>query len=268
MVTETHRLTAVPVAQRKLATEQAAALAFVAALVGAEILGELTSVVAGAAVDGVVLLVLLNAALLGLVRPASLLPPVLALVPLMRILSVALPMRQASQLSWYVLVGVPLLLGIALAARTVGHERPARRSRWATVPVQVIVAALGVPLGMVAYSTLHPAPIQPLTARGVVLATVVLFLFAALVEELIFRRLLQDVVVRLFGTAGVVLVSVLYAATFAGSLSARYVVLMGVVGLGFAFAVRWTGALWGAVAAHTLLLVGLLVVWPALGVPY
>ncbi len=266
MATESHRLALPAVDVRKLATEQAAAAAFVAAIAGAEILGELTSVVAGAAVDGLVLVVLLNAALLGLVRPASLLPPVLALVPLMRILSVALPLKQMSQLAWYPLVGVPLLLGIALAARTVGHEQPAPRSRWISVPVQLAVALLGIPLGAAAYSILHPAPIQPLTVRGIVLATVVLFLFAALVEELIFRRLLQDVIVRLFGTIGILFVSALYASTFAGSMSGAYIAFMGAVGLGFALTVRWTGGLWGVIVAHTFLLVGLLVVWPALGV--
>ncbi len=250
----------------KLETERVSAIAFVLAIAGAEVLGALVGVEAGAALDGVLLLVLINASVLGLVRPASLLPPILVLVPLLRILSVALPLRQVPQLAWYPLVGGPLLLGIVLAARTVGVPKPPRRSHWSGVLVQAGVALVGIPLGMAAYAILRPRALTSLTWHGVVLAGLLLLVFAALVEELLFRRLLQDVVVRLFGPAGLLLASVLYASTYAGSLSAEFALFMGGVGLAFALVVRRTGALWGVVVAHALLSLGLLVVWPAIGV--
>jgi membrane protease YdiL (CAAX protease family) len=256
----------VPRAAGKLGTERAWTIAFAFALAGAEVLGVLAGVSAGAAVDGAILLVLLNASVLGLVRPASLLAPTLALVPLLRILSVALPLRQVPQLAWYPLVGVPMLVAIALAAGTVGITRPAARLGRAGVPVQLVVGLAGVPLGAAAYAILRPPAIVAFTWPKVVLAALVLLVFAALVEELIFRRLLQDVVLRLFGLPGLLLSSGLYGAVYAGSLSVEFAAFMGGVGLLFALAARWTGALWGVVAAHTLLTVGLLVVWPAVGV--
>ena len=116
-----------------------------------------------------------------------------------------------------------------------------------------------------AYLILRPRPlVSPLTWHSLLLSTIVLLVFAALIEELIFRWLLQDVAVRLLGPPGLVLANALYASTYAGSLSAGFALFMGAVGLAFAVAVRRTGLLWGVVAAHALLDLGLLVIWPSL----
>ena len=245
--------------------ERTAAIMFAAAIAGAEIVGAVAGVVAGAVLDGLLLLALVNAPMLGFVRPASRLPVVLGLIPLLRIVSVALPLRQIPQLAWYPLVGAPVLLAVVLAARMVNISRASLRARRTGMAAQAAIAISGIPIGGVAYLILRPRPlVSPLTWHSLLLSTIVLLVFAALIEELIFRWLLQDVAVRLLGPPGLVLANALYASTYAGSLSAGFALFMGAVGLAFAVAVRGTGLLWGVVAAHALLDIGLLVIWPSL----
>ena len=123
---------------------------------------------------------------------------------------------------------------------------------------------MGAPLGVAAYEILTPAPlISPLTVPTVIGGSLLLIVFSAFPEEFIFRGLLQGEARRLFGMLGLAIVSGLYAGLFLGSMSAVSVAFMGAVGLGLAVAVDRTGVLWGAVGAHALLNIGLLLVWPS-----
>jgi membrane protease YdiL (CAAX protease family) len=244
--------------------ERVATIVFVVAIAGAEIVGASAGWVVGAVLDGLILLTLLNAPALGLVRPASRMPAVLGLVPLLRIVSVAVPVRQIPEIAWYPLVGAPLLLAAALAAQQMVTSLPRLRLDRNGALVQAAIALAGIPLGGLAYLILRPRPLESqLSWHVVVLDSIVLLFFPALVEELVFRWLLQDVVLRLLGPAGLLLTSALYASTYAGSLSPGFALFMGSVGLAFAIAVRRTALLWGVIGAHALLDVGLLVVWPA-----
>jgi membrane protease YdiL (CAAX protease family) len=131
------------------------------------------------------------------------------------------------------------------------------------LPAQVAIALAGAPLGIAAFEILTPAPvISPLTGPNFLGGAFILIVFSAFLEELIFRGLLQRGARELFGRLGLVIVSVLYASLYVGSLSAPYIAFVGAVGLMFAVAVERTGILWGVVGAHSLLNVGLLMVWP------
>ena len=101
-----------------------------------------------------------------------------------------------------------------------------------------------------------------LDASHVVFGSLTLLVFAAFVEELLFRGLLQQAAVSALGAAGLVLVNVVYAVTAIGSLSAGYAVFAGLMGCWFSIAVGRTRCLWGVIAAHELAVVGLVLVWP------
>ncbi|MGH6916052.1 MAG: lysostaphin resistance A-like protein, partial [Geminicoccales bacterium] len=91
----------------------------------------------------------------------------------------------------------------------------------------------------------------------------VLAVFSATLEELVFRGAMQPLAVRLFGGYGVLYTSLVFALLYIGSRSPEGVALAFAAGGLFGLARLRTGQLWGAIAAHTLMTAGMLVVFPA-----
>jgi membrane protease YdiL (CAAX protease family) len=232
-----------------------AVLAAVAAIVVAESVVAFVDPVAGAVLHGVVLLALL----LRWLMAGDLACLVLALVPLGRVTSLALT-PEGLGAGAYALAGFPLLVAVVWMLRGLTGER---QPWWGRPRVLGIAVALsGIPLGLLAYFLADP----PEFPRGVgmVLAVPVVFVFAGVLEELLFRGLVQRVLTGRFGTAGVVLADLLFVAAYLPTRDVGLILVMAVAGLGFGFHVRRTGGLASVAVAHGLLAAGALVVWPAL----
>ena len=101
--------------------------AFTAVLLISELLSALTTAISGAMLDAV----LIPAALAQFTRaeaaPYRRLLPVLALVALIRTLSIAAVVPRLPQIWWYALVGIPLLLGAILTIRLIVFRLRERR---------------------------------------------------------------------------------------------------------------------------------------------
>jgi membrane protease YdiL (CAAX protease family) len=250
--------------ERRLGAGQAVALLFVAGIIGAEAIAVAIGAVAGAACQAVLLLAILNTYAFTAGRPESRLLPFLALAPLLRILSLTMPNRHIAEVWWYPLIGAPLLLAAFLTVRAVPVAWPGLGIRRKGLAVQAAVVLAGAGLSAAAYEILTPsALVSPVTVPTVLGASVLLLFFSAFPEELIFRGFLQGAAREVFGGAGLVITSALYAGLYIGSMSVAYVAFMGAVGLALAIVVDRTGVLWGAIGAHALLNIGLLLVWPA-----
>jgi len=248
--------------ERALAVTVVSAIAAVLVLAGAELLFVERHVLPGLVVDAALALGLANLAAATSPVGEGRLFGVLALVPLARLLSFTMPLGQVPPLYWHALVGAPLLPALALAARAYGFSSASLGLRRAGVVRQFLIAATGVPLGMAAYAILRPAPVASLDWSHLLVGSLTLLVFAAFVEELLFRGLLQQAAVRVFGTTGALLVNVVFAVTAIGSLSAGYALFVGLMGGWFSFAVGRTRCLWGVIGAHALAAVGLILVWP------
>jgi membrane protease YdiL (CAAX protease family) len=241
------------------------AIAAVLVLAGAELLFVDRNVLLGLVVDAALALGLANLAAATSLVGAGRLFGVLALVPVARLLSFTMPLGTVPPLYWHALVGAPLLPALALAARAYGFSSSSLGLRRGRLVAQLAIGASGVPLGMAAYAILRPAPVTSgLDWSHLLFGSLTLLVFAAFVEELLFRGLLQQAAVGAFGAAGAVLVNVVFAVTAIGSLSAGYALFLGLVGGWFSLAVGRSRCLWGAIGAHALAAVGLVLVWPAL----
>jgi membrane protease YdiL (CAAX protease family) len=230
--------------------------------------------VASACCDAVIVLVLMSAyAIEPDTRPADALL-LLTLVPLTRLISLSLPRSDLSALAREALVSGTLLVALGAAVRLVAIDWTPLRllpSAWRqgvrpgrAIAAQLLIALCGIPVGLLGdrVHRFHPLA-TPSQHLRLVAAVAILALLSAPVLELVFRWALQQVALELMGPRGLVLVSVLYAGMYAGTRSAGYVALMGAVALSLGSAVARTGSVWGAIAAHVLIDVGVLVVWPA-----
>jgi membrane protease YdiL (CAAX protease family) len=243
-----------------------AALAYLGAAGGAEALLALSGPVAASIVDAAILLALaVHAQVLerrGDAAAAGTLA-VLMLVPLLRLLSLTMQVRGASELAWYALVGAPLLAAVVLAGRVLPTGWAAEALSLRPTPVQAAIALTGIPLGLVAYLAVRPAALAGAgDPKRILAGCIVLLVFVGFTEELLFRGLLQHVLQELFGRAGILVAAAAYAVSYAGSLSARYVLFAAASGLFFGWCVSRTRALLGVCIAHGLLAIGVVLVWP------
>ena len=251
--------------------------AYVLALAAAEVVAGGIDPVVGVACDAVLLLVLLNHALVlqrvagrdpqtsdaALVRGAVPLLS-LALVPLMQILGFVMPVRGVPEVYWYLLAGVPLGLALVLAARLLGPDRCRDVLNFSWSRWEGTVAAVGVPVGLVAYATVRPDPLGG-TSSGVGAAAAALFLvvFGGFAVEIVFRGLVLRSLVDELGPSGLVWSTLLFASAYAGS-SLLLVAVMAAAGGAAGWWVIRSGSLLGVSLAHGVVAFGALVFWPQL----
>jgi membrane protease YdiL (CAAX protease family) len=182
---------------------------------------------------------------------------VMALVALIRPISLAAAVPALHPLAWYALAGVPLLAGGVLAVR--GVEEPARdlHLRIERPGTDIFMAAAGPAAGILGYVLLTPAPLLDRPSLVGYAATIaILALFGGLLEELIFRGLVLNAAAAALGNKWLALgfTAVLSMILYWGSGSIPYMLLMGAVGAGMGFGLLRGASLWGISISHGLML--------------
>lgn len=175
----------------------------------------------------------------------------LALVPLVRIISLSMPLVDIPQIWWYPIIYTPLLVAAIMVMRILGLRAREVGLNFKRFPVQLAVALSGVVFGVVEYFILAPEPrIIELTWQEVWLPALILLICTGFVEEFIFRGVLQRTAVEAFGGWGIIYVSLLFAVLHMGFLSLIDVVFVFFVALFFGWVVKKTGSLFGVTLAH------------------
>lgn len=191
----------------------------------------------------------------------------LAIAPIVRIVSLSLPLGSFPQQWWYGLASVPLLATavvvirvVPLRRREVGIQLP----HWRHWPATLLVAASGSALGAIQALILRPEPlVGSLAPEVMALPAATLLIGTGVTEELLFRGILQATARDLLGVwPGIVYVSVLFGVLNIGHLSPLNVIFVIGVALYFAAIVRWTGTLIGVSLAHGLTNLMLFIIVP------
>lgn len=189
----------------------------------------------------------------------------LSLAPLIRLLSLSLPLLSFPQMAWYPIVSIPLLIALWLIVRQLGMSRQALGLRSGNLALELLLASGGIALGVIEYLILQPQPlISSLSWQALLLPALSLVVFTGFTEEVIFRGLLQALALPTLGRAAFVYVALLFAVLHVGYLSLTDVVFVFAVGLVFAYIVHWSGSILGVTLAHGLTNVTLFLIMPYL----
>jgi membrane protease YdiL (CAAX protease family) len=190
----------------------------------------------------------------------------LTLAPIIRILSLAIPMWNFPVMYWYLVTGAPLLLTSFVIIRAAGYRPEDVCLRLGRLWGQAGVALVGVPLGWIEYQILRPASLLPGgNVKMLVLAGFILLIFTGLVEEVIFRGILLKAADDYLGkTHSLIYCCSIFAILHIIHNSALDVVFVFGVALLFIFFVRRTGSLLGVTLAHGITNIMLYLVWPLL----
>lgn len=189
----------------------------------------------------------------------------LSLAPLIRVLSLSMPLTRFPQLDWYPIVAIPLFVAGWLIIRRLELTREELGLRWGNLALQLGMGGFGVMLGVIEYYILSPRPqfVEP-TWQTFTLAALNLVIFTGFCEELIFRGILQSVAGRALGRWALLYVSLVFSVLHIGYFSILDVLFVTGVGLLFAYIARWSGSILGVTLAHGINNVMLFLVMPQL----
>lgn len=229
----------------------------------AELIAHLGGITIGAIIHALLIVLLVQHYIRGAVMLQERLLPILALFSLTRLLSLVMPIKSAPQVVWHLMIGIPIVIGIIYIVELLHLEWSAlgyRNWHWR----EALFGGIGLPLGLVAYLVV-PIGIRPEACDwlGLVLGVVILFGFSGVVEELLYRGLLQYVAQDQFGRSSLYVSTAMAVALAAGAGSWVYLLLTLSVHLLFGWWSRSTGSIWGTTIAHGLMSALYFVLLPA-----
>ncbi len=171
----------------------------------------------------------------------------LMLTPLIRIISLTLPLSQIDAPYRYLFAGIPMLIGAVAVARYVGLRPSWMGLIWRDTRWQIIAVAVSICLGFIEWEILQPNALGalPWTAAGWLPALSVAAA-TGLPEELIFRGIMQTVARPLIGRLNVLYVSLVFAVLHIGYQNA--------IDFGFVLGV---GLFYGVVFERTRSIIGI-----------
>lgn len=241
----------------------AVVLGYLLAITLAELLTTFTSPRAGLALHGMILALLVLHAALTWDRPVHTVLITLIFAPLIRMVSLSLPLFSFPLFTWYAIISLPLFVTAGLTSRLLGL-------RWADLGVnlrglgwQLPVSLTGLALGYTEYQILRPQPLAAaFTWQAIWLPALILLISTGFFEELVFRGLMQSTAARVLGRFGLPFVALVFAALHVGYKSIVDVLFVFAVGLFFGWVVARTRSIVGVTFAHGLTNIVLFLVMP------
>jgi len=241
------------------------ALLYLVALTVAESLATIIAPVFGLVLHALLLVaVIVHAALFSEANRRRFLT-VFALIPLIRLMSLMLPLPNYPFIYWYGLVGAPLLLAAFVTQNSLGIRSHDVGLNGRYPLFQLLVGLTGIGLGYVEYIILRPNPLAPSPALSDIwVPMLILIFFTGLLEEWIFRGLLQLTAFENMGRLGLLFVAIVFAVMHLGYHSFWDIIFVFSVAIYFGWVTMRTGSIVGVTIAHSLTNIGLFLVFPFL----
>lgn len=191
----------------------------------------------------------------------------LMLLPLFRLVNVAIPVFFELTLYSYALVYAPMFLPIYLILRSESFSRQEMgitfRNFWLYLP---LAAAIGLLLGWGEYRVIHPEMLIPqVDLKNVLALSLIMIVFVGVVEEFIFRSVLQTALVDWAGSMkGLLATSLLFGFMHSGYGLYSEMAFVSLAGLVFGVFFWRTGSLPLAALLHGVTNISLFLVVPML----
>ncbi|MGB9879709.1 MAG: lysostaphin resistance A-like protein [Anaerolineae bacterium] len=241
------------------------ALGYLAAITAAELLTTLLEPRAGLVLHGALLVVLLlHSAFVWEFAVRDLLLS-LCFAPLIRLLSLSLPLVNFPLVYWYLITSVPLFVMVILIMRTLHFTWYEIGVNLRALPLQIPVSLVGLLFGYMEYHILHPKPLaKAFTWEEIWLPALILMFSTGFAEEIIFRGVMQRAATEALDHFSILYVSAVFAVLHVGYKSLLDVLFVFGVALFFGYVVKKTGNILGVSLAHGLTNIVLFLVAPFL----
>lgn len=189
---------------------------------------------------------------------------VLLLIPLTRILFLALPLANLSRIYSSLAISIPLFIAIMMIIWQESWTREELGFTFNHLPLQAVTALSGLGFGLLQYQLIRPEPITTEPAwQAALIPALILMVSTGYLEELMFRGLLQNAALPILGHWP----SILFVASLFAVLNLSYLPLFGVllvflIGLLFGLVVAHSRSIVGVTLAHGIMNITLFLIWP------
>jgi uncharacterized protein len=191
----------------------------------------------------------------------------LMLLPLFRLLNIAMPIFFTLTLYSYPLIYAPMFIPMYFLARGGGFSLAelgiTSHIPWSSIPMAL---GLGLMIGYGEYNIIHPQMLVPDgSIKDILILATIMTAFVGLVEEFIFRSCLQTVFEERMGPiAGLVAASLLFGVMHSGYGLAGEMLFVSAAGLAFGLFFQRTRSLLMVSIAHGVTNISLFMVVPGL----
>jgi membrane protease YdiL (CAAX protease family)/predicted negative regulator of RcsB-dependent stress response len=177
----------------------------------------------------------------------------LILLPLLRIMGLIIPVTEIQPLYWLVIISIPLAVAILILMKNLQINRKDVGITTGKPFYQLLIGLSGISLGMVEYLILQPgAIVSGLTTANIILASSVIMLSTGLIEELIFRGIIQKTAESILGNwGGIIFASILFT-SFNIMNSPLNLIFTFLVSLFYGYIYQKTGSILGVSISHGL----------------
>lgn len=179
----------------------------------------------------------------------------LTLIPLIRIISVSLPLTGMPEFFGIVAISAPLFITGVMVAKIVGITPTVMGFRICTLPKQLLIALLGLPLGFIEFYIVQP-DIKNVSAAPVeiLMQVFALVICVGLLEEFLFRGIIFNVACKLLSNnKAMFFTSLLYAVLTISSKSLSSVIYAFLISILFCRIFIWKKSIVGISLAHGII---------------
>jgi len=189
----------------------------------------------------------------------------LSFAPLIRLLSLSLPLFQFPLVYWYFITSVPLFVAVFITMRTLRYNRHDVGIRFGDWPLQVLLSVIGLLFGWMEHLILAPDPLaKALTLQQIWLPALILMVSTGFAEEVIFRGIMQRAAGGVMGPLSVPYVAFVFAVLHVGYKSLLDVIFVFGVAIVFGYITDKTRSIVGVSLAHGVTNIMLFLVAPFL----
>ena len=192
----------------------------------------------------------------------------LTITPMVRLISLSLPLASFPIVYWFIFTSVPLFVAAVIIMHQLNIPYIRAKLSLKHVLGQIAIGLTGILIGYGEYLILKPEPfIAEFDWRLIIFPALVLLICTGYMEELVFRRMMQQVAVERLGYwRGIVYVAAIFAVLHIGYNSFADVIFVFIAGLAFGWFAEKTGSIVGVTFAHGLANIFLFLIMPFSGV--
>lgn len=189
---------------------------------------------------------------------------VMTLPSLIRILSLSLPLSAFPLVYWYFASSIPIFVATLILIRQLKFKTHLLSPSKQHIPLQIFVILSGIALGFIEYVILAPQPlIESFTLTNFLISAFILLFSTGLMEELVFRDVMQQVTGENLGKHfSMIYVSLIFGVLHIGYGSFPDFIFVTLVGYYFAWIAYRTRSIFAVTIAHGLTNIILFLVAP------
>lgn len=173
-------------------------------------------------------------------------------IPMIRIISLSLPIMQIEPLYRFFIIAIPLFAASFMIIRIQKLNRVNLGLTLGNIPIQLVIALSGLVLGFIEYLILKPAPlITNFDFIAVLSASFIILISTGLAEELLFRGIIQKNIENVYGNIfGLLYASLLFTCLHIGWNSIFDWAFVFMVALFYGYVFQRTRCLFGITLSH------------------